>query len=341
MSAHFVANSMRLGVLALLLLATTQSALAEVLSNTTSRGPVEATVRLEPSEPLIGDAIHLEIEVLAEAEVEVLMPEFGEALDRFLILDFVPSEGVADDGRNRNLQRYTLEPPHSGEHSIPPLLIEFVDRRPGAKASPDGSDAYEVLTERVDFTVQSVLPENASGDLRPMPGRLSARGIGGMPYWMLLVALLVVLLIASPFLYRAWVARTVRERQRSAYQIARGELDTLLEGESRPDAENIQAFYVMLSGIIRRYLEDRFDLRSPELTTEEFLAVASKSPDLSLNLRSLLGDFLTKADLVKFAGLRPAPDEIEESIAAARRFLEETRAPEDTAVATPAQERAA
>jgi hypothetical protein len=255
------------------------------------------------------------------------MPEFGEALDRFLILDFAPSESVASDGRNRALQRYTLEPPNSGEHSIPPLLIEFVDRRPGAKAAPEGADAYEVLSERIDFAVESVVPESAGDDLRPMPGRLSRLGAKEVSLW-LAVGTALLLLAAAPFAYRAWSARELARRQRSAYQIASTELEALLQWESHPIGDAIEGFYVKLSGIIRRYLEDRFNLRSPELTTEEFLTVASRSPDLSLGLRDLLGDFLTRADLVKFAGLLPNADEIDESVSAARRFLEETRGSE-------------
>lgn len=36
-----------------------------------------------------------------------------------------------------------------------------------------------------------------------------------------------------------------------------------------------------ISAIIRRYLEDRFELRAPELTTEEFLGVAGGCDALS------------------------------------------------------------
>ena len=302
---------------------------ASVEEKNTSRGPVEVFVRLEPTEPLIGDPIHLEVEALAEGDVEVLMPEFGEALDRFLILDFAPSDSVASDGRHRRLQRYTLEPPHSGEHSIPPLLVEFVDRRPGSKAAPEGSDAYEILTERIDFTVQSVVPEGAGSALRPMPGRLSPLGIFGTSPWVVAGGIALVLLLAAPFLYRMWAAREAQRWQRSAYQVAAAELAELLQWESHPTGDKVESFYVKLSGIIRRYLENRFTLRSPELTTEEFLTVASCSPDLSAPLRSLLADFLKQADLVKFASVIPGPDEIDESVRAARRFLEETRPSED------------
>ena len=114
-----------------LALALLLAAPADAIEHRAVSGPVEAVVRLTPDEPVIGDPLQLEIEVLAEEGVEVLMPEFGEALDRFVILDFVPRESLADDGLTKHTQRYTLQAPMSGEQTLPSLLIEFVDRRPG------------------------------------------------------------------------------------------------------------------------------------------------------------------------------------------------------------------
>jgi hypothetical protein len=51
----------------------------------------------------------------------------------------------------------------------------------------------------------------------------------------------------------------------------------------------------------------------------------ARSPDLSRGHQDLLRDFLRGADLVKFAQFVPSEQDIEQSIAAARRFLEETR----------------
>ncbi|MFN2376305.1 MAG: hypothetical protein ABR538_07190, partial [Candidatus Binatia bacterium] len=96
----------------------------------------------------------------------------------------------------------------------------------------------------------------------------------------------------------------------------------------RPNSEDeIDVFFVELSAIIRRYLEDRFELRAPELTTEEFLTVASASPDLDEAHQGFLQSFLRRADMVKFARFIPPPDDIEAALAAASRFLEETRQP--------------
>jgi len=87
----------------------------------------------------------------------------------------------------------------------------------------------------------------------------------------------------------------------------------------------VDTFFVELSGIVRRYLERRFQLRSPELTTERFLEQVSGSPDLSDAHQVLLRDFLRQSDLVKFAHVIPEPRDIENAIDAVTSFVEETR----------------
>lgn len=94
-------------------------------------------------------------------------------MDRFSIVDFAPRESIDDRGRTVAVQKYRLQPPSSGAQAIPPILIEYVDRRAGQRAAPEGSDAYELLTERIDFTVKSVIPTDAKADLKPPLGRLA------------------------------------------------------------------------------------------------------------------------------------------------------------------------
>ncbi len=294
------------------------------LEKTFTSGPVTATVKLEPVKPLIGDPVTLTVTAVAEKGVELLMPEFGEALERFSIIDFVPRESIDDQGRTVAVQRYRLQPPASGAQAIPPILLEYIDRREGQRPAPEGLDAYELLTERLEFEVQSVIPQNAQADLKPPLGRLAPLQPPPRAKWPWGIATLVVLALASPFAARACIAWRRRARRRSAYEIARWRLDRLL-AKPRPAAEQIDAFYVELSGIVRRYLEDRFELRAPELTTEEFLASVGQSPDLSRDHQALLRDFLRQADLVKFAGIQPTSNDIEHSLDAARRFIDETQ----------------
>lgn len=307
-----------IGVLTLL-------AAADPIAQVKSVGPVEVTTTLSPSEPTIGDEITLEIRVAAAAGVEVLMPEFGEALSRYTILDFVPRQRIADDGSTIISQRYTLQPYSSGKQSIPPILVEFVDNRPGQKPTPDDLDAYEILTDRIDFAVKSVLPTDAAEALKPpqgplelAPGRAASVWLGTLLGVSAGLALAVVAGIV-------WHRRRRRASRRNAYEIARARLDKLLARQFPRDAAEIEQFFVAISAIVRRYLEDRFDLRAPELTTEEFLSLAGSASDLSSDHQTLLQQFLRQADLVKFAGIQASREEVELSRDLAIRFLEETR----------------
>ena len=308
---------------------------AHGLERISERGPVHASVRVEPDDPVIGDALTLEISVRAEPGVELLMPAFGEALDRFAIVDFVPRESVDAQGNSIASQRYTLQPARSGKLSIPPIAIEFVDRRPGQKPAPDGLDAYELLTERIEIEIASLLPADAPLELRPAKETLGPRETPGLPRWPFAIALLLAAAVGAPFALRAWLAARARALQRSAWEIAMAELEELLARE-RPSSDPasdreasrraMDAFFVRLSAIVRHYLENRFRLRSPELTTEEFLELMVGSPDLRRGHQTLLRELLGRADLVKFARFVPEAHAVEESVASLRTFLDETRA---------------
>ena len=171
-------RSAHAAVLPLVLLAASAGA-EDRIEGRTQRGPVEAVVRLPPAAPRIGDPLVFEIEVVAEAGVELLMPEFGQSLDRFQIVDFAPSEGIDDAGRTVVLQRYTLNTNRSGVQSVPPVLVEFVDRRPGRDPAPEGEDAYELLTERLELEVASQLKPGAPLLLEAPLGSLGPREVPG------------------------------------------------------------------------------------------------------------------------------------------------------------------
>ncbi len=304
------------------------------LEKTSERGPVQARVRLEPATPVIGDTVTLTVEVTAEDGIDLMMPEFGQSLDRFSVREFVPKESVDASGKTVSTQRYVLEPPLSGPQAVPPLLIEFIDHRPGQRPAPEGEQTYELLTERIPFEVGSVVPEGASNDLRPVREHLAPlREPGAL--WPWLVGLAVLAAVAAPLAYRSWKAARAEVRRRSAYDVARARLDTLSSRQRPANEDEIDTFFVELSALIRRYLEDRFELRAPELTTEEFLQVASASPDLDEAHQGFLRGFLRRADEVKFGRFIPPPEDIEAALQSASRFLDETRGPTEAALAAP------
>src|SRR5581483_2480533 len=60
-------------------------------------------------------------------------------------------------------------------------------------------------------------------------------------------------------------------------------------------------FCILVSDTVRFYLEERFQFRAPERTTEEFLRELGATDRLSADQKASLGRFLESCDLVKFA----------------------------------------
>ena len=96
-----------------------------------------------------------------------------------------------------------------------------------------------------------------------------------------------------------------------------------------------ERFCVAVSDAVRWYLEERFQLRAPERTTEEFLAELRVGERLSSLQQTLMGDFLTRCDLVKFARHEPSEPELRELHNAAVRLVEETEPLLNPQAATP------
>jgi hypothetical protein len=310
----------------------------DAVSRTTELGPVKAIVSLGPGSPKLGDALSLTLVVEADSGVTVEMPAFGEALGRFSIVEFAPRSATTADGKTVQTQRYTLQPPMSGRQRVPPLRIEFVDERPDKLPESGEAQVRELLTEEVSIEILSVVGEEGAlrDELRPPRGPLQELQTGVSRYWPWLV--LVATLLGLALAWRWWQDRASIRRRLSAYDIAVERLDRL-ESRGLPGADQADAWYVELSSIVRRYLEDRHGVRAPELTTEEFLRAAGASEELSSGHRQLLTRFLEQCDRVKFAAYVPEESESREAFDAARRFLLETKLEEtqrgETAGETP------
>jgi hypothetical protein len=93
-------------------------------------------------------------------------------------------------------------------------------------------------------------------------------------------------------------------------------------------------FCILVSDTIRWYLEERFDFRAPERTTEEFLYELRGTNLLTPDQKESLGEFLNRCDLVKFARYEPGEPELRDLHAAAIRLVEETE-PQPTTETTP------
>ena len=84
-------------------------------------------------------------------------------------------------------------------------------------------------------------------------------------------------------------------------------------------------FCIAVSDALRVYLEERFNFRAPERTTEEFLLDLKATTLLATEQKQSLAEFLEECDLVKFARFEPTEDELRRLHDAALRLVDETQ----------------
>lgn len=144
---------------------------------------------------------------------------------------------------------------------------------------------------------------------------------------LLTAAVVIAVLALVAFLARRWWQhrqRRLAERPPGppplpAHERARRRLEAALRRLDDPSA-----FCTELSLVLREYIEERFEWNAPDRTTEEFLALVRNRPQLDEAHKSLLQDFLTRCDAVKFARYEPAEPELLGLQQAALRFVSET-----------------
>lgn len=147
-----------------------------------------------------------------------------------------------------------------------------------------------------------------------------------LPPWWVWAAL--VLAVAGVVL-AVWLV--LRKRRQDVKEVFVPRQNAVEEARERLEAARrlmmageVDAYYVAVSDAVRQYIERQFRLRAAEQTTEEFLQDVMRSQRLRPTHKELLADFLTQCDLVKFARFRPGPKEMEDTLAAAKRFVDET-----------------
>lgn len=99
--------------------------------------------------------------------------------------------------------------------------------------------------------------------------------------------------------------------------------------------ENDLEFIVRVSQIVREYIQERFGLRAPHRSTEEFLNEARSSNQLAAEHQELLQAFLVQCDLVKFAQQRAVVAQMKALHQSAIQFVAGT--PEASPTSQPAK----
>lgn len=267
-------------------------------------------VSVDRYEILIGDRIKYTVAVDSRHGLDISLPKFEDKkIGDFEIKDSKTSIKKSIFGNYSYRYVYFITTYSVGKHIIPQLEIKYK-----TKAEKD----WQALkTKQVVITVQSVIPKGAKpADIKDIKGPLYFREIN----WFLLVSFLVCCTIIF-FIYTKFFKK--RRPVKLAHETALEELESIRTAFAQTG--NVKEYYIAISDCVRIYIERRFKLKAPEMTTEEFLNLMRDSSALPQGQKELLKNFMAACDMVKFAKYLPHGEESEAVYNTAKNFVEETK----------------
>jgi hypothetical protein len=282
-------------------------------------GAVEMSLQADRQTLGIAERLHLTLSVDAPSDMTVTLPPATAKLGPFIVLRQEPSGPLPSaPHRQKWQQAYVLEAEHTGEQTIPSLSVSF-------QAATPNATPQQLNTKPLTIIVTTVLPDEADvttpKDIAA-PVTLARRGLP--PWvWVALSVLVALACLAGIWWYYRRQRRQAPPPPQPAHLLALQALERLRR-EDLIAQQRVEAYYVRLSDILRRYVEWRFGLRAPEQTTEEFLVAVLATGGLIATHRSLLSTFLQHCDLVKFARHQPSPSDMQQAWESAKGFVEQT-----------------
>ncbi len=267
----------------------------------------------------IGDQTPLRLEATVPSGEHIQMPVYGE----YLIpgVEIIRRTGIdstrLSDGNMRFSQQLTLTSFVDSLFAIDP--IPFVS----------GSDTLYSQPLMLNVVQPFELDTTpAITDIKPL--QKAPFWWWGLLRWFVLLLVLILLGVGIYFLLiHIRDGRDLRhiyvhqEPERPAEEVALEKLDTIRE-EKLWQAGREKEYHTQLTDVVREYIGKRFDVHSTEKTSDETLQEMKTLLKDQKELYSGLNQMLRLADLIKFAKWKATPDENEQSLQMAYRFVNET-----------------
>jgi len=219
-----------------------------------------------------------------------------------------------DTLRKNLIKKYNITSFDSGKYVIPQQKV-LVNQR----AFFTDSLMVKVATVKVDTTKQKMFPIK---NIQKEP--LVFDDVVPYLWWVLVVIILIGLLVY--FLLRKKKIIVKRKPEIPPYNLALISLKNL-DNKGLIKNHRIKQYYIELTGIVRRFIEDEYHIPALENTTDELLETIldfKEIEKLSIDNQIVkkLKSLLQEADLVKFAKALPLSDKIKEDRAEAEHIIE-------------------
>lgn len=307
-------NTARAAAIAVLLAAFGVSCSKAPESPAAPDAPLAIQASLSTNTVFVGDVFELRVKVTHPAGAAVNLPTIARGKE-LIVRNETSQLRAVGDARAETEYAFQAASLVVGRHVVSTGVVQCVTADGNTLSEPFPIASFEVLSSLS-------APDESLKGIKDV-----VRWPGAVPRWIWVLA--IIALVAAVAGY--FVSRTLsKPRTILHYPAAEPPNEAALrrlralKAKGWIEALKIEPFYVELSAIVRRYLEDRFSLRAPERTTEEFIREASDSRLLTGEQQQLTRAFLEQSDLVKFARHTPERSDMEAALASAERLVTET-----------------
>lgn len=282
--------------------------------------PIQATAQLDTQELRIGEPLHYTLTVKHQTNLRVTWPAWVDTLGSFEVIDTPAIDSTVQAGEIIQRQTLTLMAFDSGTYRIPPLRIDYL--RPGQ------GDVRHVETEGFQVPVYTI-PVDTTADIRNIkdiqedPMTLEEILINlGVGLGILAVLGLIIWLVIR-YQRKEPIIPPRPRPQVPAHERAMRELGEL-ESQRLWQSGDIKSYYAEISTILRRYIENRYQIPALESVTDE-ITRDLRSLNVPEKQLKTLTELLQAADLAKFAKSQPTEKDNLQAIETAREFIRSTK----------------
>lgn len=265
----------------------------------------------------VGDYINYRIEIIHNLDLKVFKPALNEFTSDIEVLQSDEPIVEEADGSKKIIYRFIISKYDSAEVSVPQIPVKY----------QIGSDTTSIFvsTNAVQFSVRTLQVDTASEikDVKP-PITIPL----DLLIIIIIISLIVIILLLGSYFYRKHQKKKKRQATRKRVYIIPPHVKALSELHALEEKKlwqqgMIKEYHSNITEIIRRYFEDRFKILALESSTSEIMDQLTRVV-LPESIYQTVGQFLSNADLVKFAKYKPMPVVNEEMMKQALNIVENT-----------------
>ena len=281
------------------------------------QGELKATIIISAAKITVVDTIVVTLQAEVPEAMSVSMPNLVETLDTFswgIVKIITHDKKLLDNSRVLYEKIIELEPIQAQTAAIPALTFTARVNDIDIVATTEAQ-----TIEIVDFMAidEDTIVASRKGQV-DVPFVMPI-----MVYYIIAAVIFLAIVIALLIMRARRKAREIIPVYACPHEIAVNRFKRL-DNEMLLHDQQFKLFFELTCLILRYYIEDRFDLNAPDLTTEEFLAKAAGTGKLSEDQTAKLKGFMNQCDMVKFAKYAPSIDDANNALLLAEAFVEKT-----------------